>query len=262
MTIRFTLVGGPTAVLEIGGLRIITDPTFDEPQTFTGPGTEPTNGITKTTAPALGPGEIGSIDIALVSHDHHIDNLDISGREFLKGVPIVFTTPAGALRLGEGAVGLNDYGSVQVPLPSGGEMTVTGVPAHHGPEGVHQMAGPVVGFVLSGEDLPTVYISGDNSNLELVRDIANTFPNIDMAVLFVGGASFEEIAGGVLLTMSNADAVEIAGIMDSAIVVPVHADGWAHLSQNANQLRDAFREAGIESRAVVVEPGATADLNL
>lgn len=257
MTINFTLVGGPTAVLEVGGLRFITDPTFDEPQTFTGSGTEGTNGITKTAGPALGPAEVGDVDVALVSHDHHIDNLDVSGREFLKSAKRVFTTPAGAERLGAGATGLGDYESVQVPLPGGGDVTVTGVPAHHGPEGVHQGAGPVVGFVLSGPGLPTVYVSGDNSNIELTREIAGKFPSIDVAVLFLGGAKFEEIAGGVHLTMTNEDALEAAAIMPDATIVPVHADSWAHFSQDTQQLGDLFRKAGLEARVCVVEPGET-----
>ena len=37
------LVGGPTAILEYGGLRLLTDPTFSPPGTYTG--------LTKLTAP-------------------------------------------------------------------------------------------------------------------------------------------------------------------------------------------------------------------
>jgi L-ascorbate metabolism protein UlaG (beta-lactamase superfamily) len=29
--LRITYVGGPTALLELGGLRLLTDPTFDPP---------------------------------------------------------------------------------------------------------------------------------------------------------------------------------------------------------------------------------------
>ena len=32
MSVR--VIGGPTAVLEIGGLRLVTDPTFDEPRDY------------------------------------------------------------------------------------------------------------------------------------------------------------------------------------------------------------------------------------
>ncbi|WP_262107457.1 MBL fold metallo-hydrolase [Arthrobacter sp. Marseille-P9274] len=262
MTVNFTLVGGPTAVLELDGVRIILDPTFDASQTYTGAGTEGTNGITKTTGPAIAADSIGRLDVALVSHDHHVDNLDVSGREVLRGVPTVFTTKEGAERLGQGAIGLADYEAGTVRLPGGREITVTGVPAHHGPEGVHQMAGPVVGFIVSGQNLPTVYVSGDNSSLDVVRDIKAHFPAIDLAVLFTGGAKFDEIAGGALLTLSNEDAVEATRILDPRLVVPVHAEGWAHFSQDAHQLRAAFEKARLNARIVVVEPGQTCALDV
>ena len=33
-TLRVRLVGGPTVVLEVGGVRLITDPTFDPPGSY------------------------------------------------------------------------------------------------------------------------------------------------------------------------------------------------------------------------------------
>ena len=35
MTTLLTLIDGPTLLIELGGLRILTDPTFAEPQVFT-----------------------------------------------------------------------------------------------------------------------------------------------------------------------------------------------------------------------------------
>ncbi|WP_341976042.1 MBL fold metallo-hydrolase [Microbacterium sp. LWO13-1.2] len=259
MTTTFTLVGGPTGILELAGLRIIIDPTFDEPRTFTGPGTEGTRGITKTEGPAIPVDEIGRIDIALVSHDQHIDNLDESGRVLLQGIENVFTTDVGSGRLGGGAVGLDHYKSAAIELPEGGELTITGVPAHHGPDGVRQNAGPVTGFVLQAEGVPTVYVSGDNSDLEVVAEIARRFPAIDVAVLFAGGAKFEEL-GGAYLTLSNEAAVEAAKLMPAAIVVPVHADGWAHFSQTAQGLVELFAAEGMPQRIVAPSPGHTVTL--
>jgi L-ascorbate metabolism protein UlaG (beta-lactamase superfamily) len=259
-----TLIGGPTALLEIGGLRVITDPTFDFPQTYTGAGTEGTQGITKTAGPALSADEVGPVDVALVSHDHHIDNLDHSGREFLTRARAVFTTPVGAERLGNGAIGLADYESETVPLPSGGELTITAVPAHHGPDGIWQlpMVGPVTGFVLSGERLPTVYVSGDNASVDVVREVTAKLGSIDVAVLFAGGACFDEVADGARLTMTNEAAVHAAQIMNSATVIPVHAEGWAHFKQSPDQMRDAFQAAGIADRIVVIRPGQSAGLGV
>lgn len=260
MSLKVTLIGGPTTLLELGGLRIIVDPTFDSPQTFTGAGTEGTNGITKTASPAFGADEVPDVDVALISHDHHIDNLDYSGREFLGRANEVFTTSEGAERLGDGAVGLESYESKTVALPDGGELTITGVPAHHGPEGVWQAAGPVTGFVLSADSLPTVYVSGDNASTEIVREIVERTGKIDVAVLFTGGASFEEIADGAYLTLTNEDAVQAAKILDAATVIPVHTDSWEHFTQSVEALERDFEAEGLAERTVIVRPGQSAEV--
>lgn len=257
--INFTLVGGPTAVFTVGGLTFITDPTFDDPRSYPAPG-EPT--IVKIEGPALPSSDMPHPDVVLLSHDHHADNLDDAGRELTARVATVLTTTAGATRLGNGAVGLDDYESAVLPLPGGGELTVTGVPAHHGPHGVWQAIGPVTGFVLTGEGLPTVYVSGDNSSLELVDEIHTRFGPIDLAIVFAGGARFDEIMNGAFLTMSNRDVVEAARILEGATIVPVHADGWAHFSETADQLRDSFVDAGIGHRIVVVKPGESTGISL
>jgi L-ascorbate metabolism protein UlaG (beta-lactamase superfamily) len=73
------VVGGPTAVLDLGGLRIVSDPTFDAPG--------PHGYLTKTAGPAVKPDELGSVDLVLVSHDNHPDNLDDRGRALALAAP-------------------------------------------------------------------------------------------------------------------------------------------------------------------------------
>ena len=52
-------IGGPTAVLEIGGLRLVTDPTFDEPRDYPlGAG----HALSKTAGPAIRAAEVGPAD--------------------------------------------------------------------------------------------------------------------------------------------------------------------------------------------------------
>ena len=97
LTVR--LVGGPTALIELGGVRLLTDPTFDPP------GDHPigTRVLTNTTGPAVAAEELGRIDAVLFSHDQHPDNLDEAGRALLAGVPLVLTTELAAQRLGGAA---------------------------------------------------------------------------------------------------------------------------------------------------------------
>ena len=237
------LVGGPTAVLELGGLRLLTDPTFDPP------GEQP-RGLVKLRGPALGPDDVGDVDIVLLSHDHHPDNLDTAGREFLPRARQVLTTVAGAERLGGNAVGLEPWSSLQVE-----RLTVTAVPAQHGPDGSDEVMGPVIGFVLTADDLPAVYVSGDNASVDVVRRIADRVGPIDLAVLFVGGASIPARFDGAYLTMSNAGAVEAAGVLGARAIVPVHFDGWAHFSESGDDLRAAFDAAGLADRLKLLAPG-------
>ena len=98
-----TYIGGPTALVEVGGLRLLTDPTFDPA------GTDyptPVYTLRKTQAPAIDASALGRVDAVLLSHDHHFDNLDHAGRALLADVPMTLTTTAGAERLGGTARGL------------------------------------------------------------------------------------------------------------------------------------------------------------
>ena len=78
---KLTHIGGPTVLIEAGGWRLLTDPTFDPPgRSYRfGWGT----GSRKLAGPAIAPEDLGPIDAVLLSHDHHDDNLDPAGRALL-----------------------------------------------------------------------------------------------------------------------------------------------------------------------------------
>ena len=76
-SVDITHIGGPTTLIEIGGWRLLTDPTFDSPgrrYTF-GWG----SASRKLHGPSIPAADIGRIDAVLLSHDHHADNLDDAG---------------------------------------------------------------------------------------------------------------------------------------------------------------------------------------
>jgi len=240
-------VGGPTALLELAGVRILTDPTFDPPGEYERP--EVT--LRKTEGPAISADEVGDVDLVLLSHDHHPDNLDNAGREFLQRARSVLTTGEGAERLGENATGLEPWQSLSV-----GPLGITAVPAHHGPEESYQLLGPVIGFVLKGDDLPTVYVSGDNASVDVARSIAERVGDVDVAILFAGGAYVERLDAYVTLTSERA--AEAARALDARAVIPLHHNGWGHFTQDLGSLQAAFAEAGLADRLVALEPGESA----
>jgi L-ascorbate metabolism protein UlaG (beta-lactamase superfamily) len=201
--------------------------------------------------------EIGPVDAVLLSHDQHPDNLDSLGRELLGRVPLVLTTASGAGRLGGAARALPSWEDVGLRRPDGGALRVTGVPALHGPPGSEAAVGEVTGFVLAGEGLPTVYVSGDNASLEVVREIARRVAPVDVAVLFAGAAK-TPLLGDALLTLDGRLAAEAAAALGARRVVPLHVDGWRHYSEDATAVRDAFARAGLGDRLVLLAPGETA----
>jgi L-ascorbate metabolism protein UlaG (beta-lactamase superfamily) len=251
-------IGGPTAILEVGGLRLLTDPTFDSPGEYPRPDA-PT--LVKLAPPAVRPEDIGQVDAVLLSHDQHMDNLDRSGREYLARVPLTLTTASGAARLQSRAHGLAPWNEVDLARPDGAPLHVTAVPARHGPEGCEPVSGEVTGFVLTAPELPTIYVSGDNAWLGAVEQVADRFGPVDIAVLFTGAARIPDRFNGALVTLDSEGAAEAARILGAGAVVPVHYTGWRHFTEGGADLRAAFERAGLAGRLVLLPPGGSADLD-
>jgi L-ascorbate metabolism protein UlaG (beta-lactamase superfamily) len=243
-------LGGPTAVLEIGGLRLLTDPTFDAA------GEHPIGArvLTKTLDAVAGPGELGQIDAVLLSHDQHPDNLDELGRAYVTTAAVVLSTAAARHRLGHNVRALDTWRWVELVTPEGGVLRVTAVPARHGPPGCEPLTGEVTGFVLTADGLPTVYVSGDNAELAHVRAVADLFGPVDVAVLFAGAAR-TALLDGAYLTLTSAQAAEAAALLGAQHVVPLHFEGWAHFTQGRDTLRNAFATAGLADRLRLLDLG-------
>ena len=247
---RVRYLGGPTALLELGGVRLLTDPTFDPPGEY--PIGERV--LTKTQGPAIGPGELEPVDAVLLSHDQHPDNLDRAGREYLTTAPVVLSTAAARERLGDPVRALARWEQTELHGERGAAIQVTGVPALHGPEASEHLVGEVTGFVLSGPGIPRVYISGDNASLELVREIAERLGPFDLALLSAGAAQ-TALAGGAFLTLTSELAAEAVRILGSPQTVPLHFEGWAHYTEGRDTLRQAFERADLSCRLRLLERG-------
>jgi L-ascorbate metabolism protein UlaG (beta-lactamase superfamily) len=251
MTITATHIGGPTLVLDLSGIRIVTDPTFDAP----GPHPIGDRALHKLAAPAVAAADLGTVDLVLLSHDQHPDNLDDAGRTFLGTVGTVLSTPAAAGRI-PGVRGLEPWEVVEVATPEG-PLVVTAVPARHGPPGAEAFAGPVTGFVLQPASGPTVYVSGDNASVGVVERIAERFA-VELAVLFCGAARVPHRPEP--LTLTAADAVLAAEALDARQVVPIHAEGWLHFTEGVGTVARAFAEAGLADRLTVLGSGVATEL--
>jgi L-ascorbate metabolism protein UlaG (beta-lactamase superfamily) len=242
--LHVTYLGGPTVLLEWAGLTILTDPTFDEPGVYPAPGGTP---LEKTRGPALGVAALPPVHLILLSHHEHEDNLDHAGLTLVRsGIPTL-TTPAAAADLGLPHVrGLEPWEAT-----ARRRFSVTAVPASHGPGDV---VGPVTGFLLEAPGEPTVYVSGDNSELDEVDRIAARYAPVDVAVLFAGAARVAAIDAA--LTLTSEDAVGATRMLGARAVVGVHCEDWRHFSESRSDLEAAFIAAGIADLLVATPRGA------
>jgi L-ascorbate metabolism protein UlaG (beta-lactamase superfamily) len=100
------VVEGPTAILEYGGLRSLTGPTLSRPDKY--------GGLTKLEGPALYISQQQRIDVVLLSHHHHTDNLDPAGRAFLPSVTHVLSSTKAAEDLGGNVISMTPWSELQL----------------------------------------------------------------------------------------------------------------------------------------------------
>jgi L-ascorbate metabolism protein UlaG (beta-lactamase superfamily) len=247
--VRITHVGGPTALIEGHGWRLLTDPTFDPPgkRYAFGWGTS----SRKLTGPALDPSELRPIHAVLLSHDHHDDNLDAAGRALLPSAGVVVTTVSGAGRLGNGARGLEPWAGTRLEAPGRPAIEITATPCRHGPPLSHPIVGDVVGFALAweGQEHGVLWISGDTVLYDGVRRVADRL-EVDTALIHLGGVRFP-VSGPLRYTMTAAEAVELCGLIRPRTVIPIHYEGWKHFREGQTDAEREFSRAPEEIRRSV-----------
>ncbi len=88
------------------------------------------------------------------------------------------------------------------------------------------------------------------------RAVAGRAGPIDVAVPFAGAAGTALIDG--YLTLTAEDAAAAAPVLGARTVAPVHAEGWAHVTQGVDDQVAAYAAGGLADRLCVLSPGETA----
>jgi L-ascorbate metabolism protein UlaG (beta-lactamase superfamily) len=244
--VRITHIGGPTVLIEVGGWRLLTDPTFDPPGQKYNFGWGSSS--RKLAGPAIAAADLPPIDAVLLSHDHHGDNLDPAGRTLLPSAGVVATTVAGAKRLGDGTRGLAPWATTQLEAPGRPTIEITATPCRHGPPLAHPIIGDVIGFALRWNDQQHgfLWISGDTVLYDGVRQVADRL-TVDTAVLHLGGVRFP-VTGPVRYTMTAAEAVELCARMLPRAAIPIHYEGWSHFREGRDAVERELGDAPADLR--------------
>ncbi len=247
---RVTYVGHATVLVEIDGVRLLTDPVL---RSRVGPlrrhGSPPDPRLTE------------DVDAVLISHLHH-DHADVpSLRRLRRTVPVLAAPGSGDFlaRLGLGDVReLSPGDSASV-----GGVRITATEANHPPSGRRfERASRAVGFELAGRR--RIYFAGDTDLFEGMEAIGGG--ELDLALLPIWGWGTNIGAGH----LDPERAARAAALLSAKLVVPIHWGtlypfGLARLRPDPlrsppSEFATWMRELAPRSELRVLAPGETTSL--
>jgi L-ascorbate metabolism protein UlaG (beta-lactamase superfamily) len=250
-------IGNATVLLRVAGFTILTDPTFihKHEQTWLGGGLH----TTRLTDPAIELADLPPLDLVLLSHFHgdHFDQ--VAERDLDRTLPIV-TTPQSANDLEErgftNCIPLDVWESLDVEKGSA-RLRITATPARHGPRMVDFVLPDVMGSVLdvttADGGVSRIYITGDTLVIDELREIPRRFPDIDIALLHLGGTRVL----GILVSMDAKQGVEAMRIVDPALAIPIHYNDYDVFTSPLSDFQEEVRAAGLEDRVHYLSHGET-----
>ena len=241
---RLHFIGTATTVITLGSFTLLTDPNFLHrgQRAYLGWGLS----SPRLTDPAMDPEHLPPLDAILLSHLHG-DHFDRVSKARLDRTPPLLTTPHAVRRLdrwGFDARALETWDE-HVLAKGDEQLRVTSVPAIHARGVLGKMLPPVMGSVLqhvvAGEVRRCVYVSGDTLTGAHVDEVRARFPDIDAAVVHLGGTR-------VLLrtvTMDDRMGVDFVERCRPSVVVPVHHDDYRVFRSPLSDFVERARAVGL-----------------
>ena len=249
-------IGNATVLIRYAGFTILTDPTFIHmhEKVHLGYGLS----TTRLTNPAIDIKDLPPLDFVILSHFHgdHFDQVAI--RELDKSLPII-TTPHGADELK--AHGFNRPEKLEtwesISYVKGDiHLKITSTPGRHGPLPVSVYLPQVMGSVLDfqtkqGRHLFRIYITGDTMVFDDIKDIPKRYPNIDLALIHLGGTMIM----GIMVTMDSKEGLKMFKIIDPKKAIPIHYNDYDVFESPLEDFQREVKEAGIEDRICYLSHG-------
>jgi L-ascorbate metabolism protein UlaG (beta-lactamase superfamily) len=262
MDCSLLFIGTATTLLRFGQFTILTDPNFLHrgQRAYLGHGLS----SARRTKPALAVGDVPELDAIVLSHMHG-DHWDRVARHGLDRAVPVFTTPKAARALHRqgfrAARGLQTWEHAELTKPSG-TLTVTAMPGRHAVGLARWLLPPVMGSMLEyrpadGGPGLCLYITGDTLFVDDLREIPRQYPDMDVAVLHLGGT---KLPGGLLVTMDAEQGADLLEILPSRQAVPVHNDDYGVFKSPLSAFRAEVERRGLGARVAYVERGETLNL--
>lgn len=251
-------VGNATVVIRYAGFTILTDPNFLHAgdHVHLGYGLK----AKRLTNPAIELEQLPPIDLVILSHLHedHFDKL--VQQKMDKSIPIVTTEQAATdlKRLGfKSLYGLNRWESMLIHKGNS-HLEVTAMPGKHGPgilnEALPDMNGHRLMFKKpNGQVAYRLYISGDTLVHDALKQIPKEYPNIDLALLHLGGTRVL----GITVTMDAKQGVRALQIIAPQQAIPIHYNDYDRFKSPLSDFQKAVKEAGLEGKVRYLKPGET-----
>ena len=242
---RLHFIGTATTVISLGSFTLLTDPNFLHrgQRAYLGWGLS----SRRLTDPAVEPEQLPPLDAVVLSHLHG-DHFDRVSRDRLDRSAPVLSTPHAVRRLDRWGFDARDLRTWETHRLSKGdeELAVTAVPAVHARGLLGRMLPPVMGsmveHVVGGTVRRRVYLSGDTLTGDHVDEVRERYPDIDAAVVHLGGTR-------VLLrtvTMDGPMGVDFVERCRPSVVVPVHHDDYTVFRSPLSEFLDRARARGLE----------------
>ena len=254
-----TFVGTATTVLRLGRFTVLTDPNFLHrgQRAYLGKGLW----SRRLTEPALTVGELPDLSAVVLSHLHgdHFDRVSRAGLG--RDAPVVTTLQA-ARRLRRWGFDTHalDTWDTDVLRDGDQELRMTAVPAVHARGVLGALLPPVMGTMLelchSGQVVRRVYLSGDTLTGDHVDAVADRFPDIDTAVVHLGGTRvlFHTV------TMDDEQGVDFLTRIAAREAVPVHHSDYGVFRSPLSAFLTRADDRGLGTSIRTVEAGETLPL--
>jgi L-ascorbate metabolism protein UlaG (beta-lactamase superfamily) len=256
-------VGNATVVIRYAGFTILTDPNF----LHAGDHVHLGYGLTSTrrTDPAVEIEDLPPLDFVLLSHLHgdHFDR--VAERKLNKATLIISTRHATSYLEKVGFTrthALRTWEPIDV-TKGAATLRLTAMPGTHGPGPLGALLPPVMGSMLDfeveeGRTRLRMYISGDTLIHERLREIPRRFPDVDLALLHLGGTRVL----GIMVTMDAEQGVEAMRIVDPRTAIPIHYNDYEAFTSPLEDFKRSVSAAGLEDRVHYLNHGDTYDFEV